>query len=249
MALVSVIMAAYNCENTVGDAVRSVQKQTAGDWELLVVNDASTDGTLSLLERMAESDARIQVLNRPANSGSPALVRNDGLKKARGEWVAFLDSDDWWESGKLERQLEHLKNTGAQLCYTGYTTIDTGKKDRENPYWPPPSTDYRGLLAENVVGLSTVLLRREILPANAFDPSFFHEDYALWLQLAKKGIRFCGIPESLVCYRKGGRSSNKFRALRERWKIYRRQEQMGAVDAMGYLCKYATAGLRKHLRA
>src|SRR5688572_3090637 len=114
--LVSVIMPAYNSGRFLAESVRSVQAQTFGGWELIIVDDGSTDDTAAVARGFAESDARVRYVAR-ANGGQ-AAARNTGLGEARGPLVAFLDSDDLWLPGKLEAQLGVLERTGVDLVYT-----------------------------------------------------------------------------------------------------------------------------------
>jgi len=120
---VSVIIPTYNCQLFIETAVRSVMEQTYRDWELLVIDDGSTDATCEIIRRLAEEDARIRFLRNPANIGV-AGTRNRGLDEIRGEYVAFLDGDDVWHPKKLEKQLQAMRAEDADMSYTSYAIID-----------------------------------------------------------------------------------------------------------------------------
>ena len=241
---VSVIMPAYNAERYLEQAVASVRAQTITDWELLILDDASTDSTAAVAEACAASDVRIRFYRNEQNLGS-AATRNRALTLARGPWIAFLDSDDLWRADKLERQLLLAQQSGAPLVYSAYTMFtDDGRKSL---YSVPARVDYEALLRENVIGCSTVLLRRDALGDHRFSPEFYHEDYALWLELLRSGCSAAGCTEPLMDWRvhANARSFNKQRAARSRWQIYRRAERLPLGKSLRVFTVYAARGARK----
>ena len=124
---ISIIMAAYNAEKTIEQAIYSVLCQTYPDFELLVVNDCSTDKTAALVAAIAEKDDRVRLISNEKNGGV-SYTRKHGLEEARGEWIAILDSDDAWASEKLEKQIELQKKTNAELLFTGSAFMDADGK-------------------------------------------------------------------------------------------------------------------------
>ncbi len=190
--LVSVIIPTYNRGRYLEEAVDSVRRQSYGRWELIVVDDGSTDGTLPFLSALKEP--RLRVVNI-AHRGNPAAVRNQGLAGARGRYVAFLDSDDCWEPQKLEHQLATLTTRPAfRWSYTAVTLIDAASGEIDTsppkyPVWRP----YSGLIVEHLllhrakIACPTVLVERNLLlDVGGFDESLpFCEDYDLWLRLAE----------------------------------------------------------------
>ena len=128
--LVSVIMPSYNSEHFIAESIKSVQSQTYGDWELLIVDDCSKDGTIAVAEAIAKDDPRIHVFSNEHNSGA-ACSRNHALREAKGDWVAFLDSDDQWTIHKLRRQMAFLNAKQAEFAFTGSAFLDeTGQRYR-----------------------------------------------------------------------------------------------------------------------
>ena len=242
--LISVIMPAWNAARYLAEAVASVRAQTFADWELLIVDDASTDDTAALCRRLAAGDARIRVVRNETNLGA-AAARNRALALARGTWIAFLDSDDRWQPEKLARQLALAEKTGAALVYTAYAMFtDDG---RRMVYDVPARVDYAGLLRENVIGCSTVLLRRDALGDRRFTTEFYHEDYVLWLELLRSGCRAVGCVEPLTDWRMtaASRSYDKRRAAKNRWRIYREAEGLGLGRSLRAFAVYAVRGVRK----
>lgn len=244
MAKVSIIMPAYNAEQSIGAAIQSVCGQTFSDWELIVVDDASIDKTAEIVQEISAKDKRVLLFIIPHNVGV-AAARNHGLSLCTGEYVAFLDSDDIWHKDKLQRQLVALTQTNADLCFTAYNIV----RQSGTPvitYDVPSTIDYQGLLKENVMGCSTVLLRSSSLGDVRFKTFFFHEDYVLWLEMLRNGCRAVGVQQPLVYYRLGGRSDNKINAAKERWNIYRKSEHLSLIKSFYYFCIYCKRGLRKY---
>jgi teichuronic acid biosynthesis glycosyltransferase TuaG len=208
--LVSVIMPAYNAGRHVAESVRSVLGQTYADWELVVVDDGSTDGTAGVVKGLAARDARIRYVRR--ENGGQAAARNTGLGEARGRLVAFLDADDLWLPGKLSAQVALMEERGVDLVYTdGYIFSDGGEVSPDERFNILPGEArgeemFRALFALNRIGTLSVLVRREALDAvGRFDESRAYqncEDYDLWLRLAKWGASFYGMEEKLMRYRR-----------------------------------------------
>ena len=245
--LVSVIMPAFNAEWYLEEAIRSVMAQTYPHWELLVLDDASTDNTARIAARLARTDARIRLLQNAENVGV-AATRNRGLSLCRGDYVAFLDSDDRWHPQKLERQLARLARTGAEIGYCSYAIVDAAGRKCRADYRVPAWTDYDHLLRENVLGCSTVLLSAKAAADASFDAACYHEDYVLWLRLLKAGYRAAGCPEVLAQwrFRKTARSFNKWHSAQQRWAVYRRGLGLSRRESVGLMAAYLRAGLKKY---
>jgi glycosyltransferase involved in cell wall biosynthesis len=201
VAAVQVVMPAYNAAEYIGDAIESVLAQTFTDWELVVVDDGSTDATPEVVSRYA--DERIRLL-RIEHSGLPA-ARNRGLAESRSPFVAFLDADDLWREDKLERQLAVMEaQPDAGLVHTGLETLEGGER-RPRPAPPTlfgPEPQFVRLAVENFIAVPSVLLRRTLLDLHGGfdeDPQLV-EDFELWLRLAPH-TTFAYIDEPLLVYR------------------------------------------------
>ena len=246
--LVSVIMPSYNSEKYISETLKSVRAQSFPDWELLILDDASTDDTVKLARSYEAIDSRIRLYKNSRNMGV-ANSRNRGISLAKGEWIAFLDSDDIWHEDKLEIQLKRASQTGAKIIYTSYAMFGEGMSDSV-PYYVPAEIDYEGMLRENVMGCSTVLACRDLLRENPFSTNIYHEDYALWLRLLRIGTVAVGCTQVLVDWRvsQTGRSFNKRSAAKNRWIIYRQQEKLPLFKAAHVFWVYAWRGFAKHKR-
>lgn len=249
MPLVSVIMPVYNAEETVVGAITSLQAQSFADFELIVVDDGSTDGTYGEVERLADQDSRICLLRMTENSGSPAAPRNVGLRHAEGRFIAFLDADDKWKPSKLERQIVFMKTTGARISCTGY---DVYSDDGEliGCFVPPAQNNYEGMLHENTIGCLTAMVDSEQVGMLEF-PVCGHEDYALWLSILRKGGYVYGLQEQLAEYRVSASSvsGNKFKVLGYFWSVYRKMEGFSAIRSGYYCLRYAWSARNKYKRS
>lgn len=247
--VVTVVMPAYNAQDTIAEAMQSVLNQTMADLELIVVDDCSKDGTLEIVRQIARTDGRVRVIPGQTNMGV-ASVRNRAIELSEGNYIAFLDSDDVWHPEKLEKQLRRMADAGADICYTSYALVDEALHSIRPDYMVPDRIDYQHLLRENVIGCSTVLIRGEILKEHNFRTDFYHEDYILWLELLRAGFIAVGQREILTYwrYRENSRSFNKWKSLGNRWKIYRKYLGMSLGESLGVMVHYAYHGVRKYRR-
>lgn len=220
--LISIIMAAYNAEKTIEQAINSVLSQTYPDFELLVVNDCSTDKTAMLAEAIVKKDDRVRLISNEKNSGV-SYTRKHGLEEASGEWVAILDSDDAWVPEKLEKQINLQKKTNADLLFTGSAFMDADGKPIDWYLAAPAEVTYRQLLKQNVLSNSSALVRKELYAKYYAVGDGMHEDFALWLNILKDGRKAYGVDEPLLIYRiaKSSKSGNKFKAAKMNWNTYR----------------------------
>ncbi|MGW7675730.1 glycosyltransferase family 2 protein [Shewanella sp. S23-S33] len=233
--LVSVIMPAYNVRKTIVRSIQSVISQTYSSWELIVVDDCSTDDTIELVRKI--DDPRIRVIVLPENSGSPALPRNVGIDNSMGQYIAFLDSDDCWRVNKLNVQVNLMLESKSYFSCTGYSILSEGKVIKY--LMPPLNVDYRMLLTNNTIGCLTAILHKDILGELRF-PKCGHEDYALWLKILKKNNSVLGVQSDLAEYNllPESVSSSKFRMIPFFWNIYRNQEGFTCTRSVVFCFKY-----------
>ena len=247
---VSVVMPTYNAAPYVGAAISSVLGQTFGDLELIVVDDASTDGTQSIIEGLAAQDARIVFERSQVNQGA-AVRRNQALALANGRFVAFLDGDDVWMADKLERQLAFMRSMDSAFSFTGYKVISAEGDELDRIPSMPARLDYPGLMKNTAIGCSTVILDRSKVGEVRFPDMRSRQDFVLWLTILKAGHEAYGLSEMLAAYRiaPGSISRNKRKAALQVWQVYRDRERLSLPRAAWYFANYAVRGLAKYLRA
>ena len=245
--LISIIMAAYNAENTIEKAVMSVIAQTYTQFELIIINDCSTDKTLSIIKKFEAFDKRILLINNPYNRGV-SDTRRYGLEKARGEWIAILDSDDAWAADKLEKQIRLQKEKNADLVYTGSAFMDSSGNSIEWYLHVPLEIGYRQLLKQNLISNSSALVRKELYMQYYASGDNMHEDFATWLRILKTGRKAYGIDEPLLIYRfmRKSKSGNKLIAAKMNWNTYR-YIGLDVVSRMYYMIWYMLNGLKKYI--
>jgi glycosyltransferase involved in cell wall biosynthesis len=228
---VSVVTPAYNCEELIGATIESVMAQTYEDWELLITDDCSTDGTREVVERYARMDSRIKLLRLEANGGA-GVARNNSIRAAQGRFIAFCDSDDRWAPQKLERQLQFMVEGGYALTYTSYMVSD--EQQRVCGYVEClPWLNYARILRDNGIGCLTAIYDREAM--GRFEmPSWRHrQDWCLWIDIIRHVGRAYGLQEPLAIYtvRSGSMSRNKVSMLRWNYRVYHRFLGFNAVRA------------------
>lgn len=246
--MVSVIMPCYNMESYVADSIASVQRQTYPHWELLIVDDASTDGTVETVKKLAEQDEKIHFVVKNEHSGI-ADTRNQCIQMAQGRFLAFLDADDIWHPEKIETQLRFMSDRNVSFTYTTYDWIDEEGRTLNKFINTIGNLDYKSYLRNTIIGCSTVMVDTDIV-GQVVVPNFrTSEDTATWLGILKKGHLAYAIDEPLVSYRirRRSASSNKLKASADLWKVYRRHEKIPFFKALHYFSCYAFNAIKKRL--
>ena len=239
---VSVIMPAYNAEKTIKTSIDSVLAQTFKDWELIVIDDASHDGTNLKIPK----DPRVTVLVNTSNAGA-ALSRNYGIKHAKGEWLAFLDSDDLWREDKLEKQLKFMEETGAVISYTATAYMDDTGENRSYILKAKRCLSYQELLRQNLMSCSSVVVRWDEM--RDFPEGYLHEDYVVWLKILRSvGVAY-GLNEPLLVYRiaKGSKSDNRVSSAKMIYNAYRRVDYGVCMSSL-LTFRYAFHSIEKRWR-
>lgn len=246
---VSIIMPAYNAEKTIEQAIDSVAGQTFLDWELLVMDDCSTDGTGRTALRYAARDERIRYIRNDRNLGV-AESRNKGVLLASGQWIAFLDSDDVWETDKLELQMKLADETGARFVFTGSSFMNQNGDRLKYCLRVRRQVDFRELLKQNIISCSSVVIEKKLLIKYPMAQGNLHEDYAVWLKILRsEKMTAYGIDRPLLIYRvsPGSKSGNKGRAAVMHWNVYR-HIHLPLVLSVYYFSVYAIRNLCKYTR-
>lgn len=238
--LVSIITPTYNCGRFIGETIDSVLAQTYSNWEVIIVDDRSTDDTEAVVRKYMEQDDRIKYTLLDVNSGA-AVARTEAMKLAEGQYMAFLDSDDLWTPDKLERQLKFMTENGYAFSCTAYEQIDEESKPLDRVIKTIEKTDYNRLLLDCPVGNSTVMY--DVSKMGKFEVPNIRKrnDDALWLQMLKKEKYIWGMEDVLMKYRirTNSLSNNKLKVIKYHWILYREIEHLNVFRSLfhiGYWC-------------
>lgn len=244
--LVSIITPVFNAEKYIEGTIKSVLNQTYNDWEMLIIDDCSTDSSPEIVKSFMEIDSRIKYFKTESNQGV-SYARNLAITNSSGQFIAFLDSDDQWESKKLEKQIGYMKDNDFAITFTSYELMDENSNSLHKTIKVPCSVDYNGLLRGNIMGCLTVVIDKTKMDFDIKLSGIPHEDYVLWLSILKKGYIAYGVDEVLARYRKSSTSlsGNKLKAAKWTWNIYRNVEKISLPRAIFYFINYSINGIRK----
>lgn len=240
---VSIITPLFNSMEFIKETADSVLSQTIPDWEWIIVDGHSKDGSYEYVCDLAKNDKRIIVLIQQNNSGIGA-ARNEALDVATGEYIAFLDSDDMWDECFLEKQLAFAEKNGPFVC-ASYRRLSSGET---SDYIVPELMTYKSILKGNPIAPLTAMYKRDVFLDSRFKDNSDIEDYVLWLSMLKKeGIVCHGNQEVIATYRIHGKSasSNKFKQMKRQWNAYK-GEGLNFFQRSYYLMRWAFYGLKKY---
>lgn len=234
--LISVVMPSYNCAKYLPETIASIQSQTYRNWELLLVDDCSTDNTESVVKEFAASDLRVRYHRLEAQFGA-AVARTEAMRLANGEYIAFCDSDDLWLPEKLEKQLDFMHRTGHSYTCTAYEQVDEAGKPLGRVLRPQERCDYNRVLLDCPIGNSTVMYSVKDMGKFEVPNIRKRNDDALWLAMLKKEPYIWGMPDVLTRYRvrPSGISGNKFKLVKYHWILYREIEHLSIMRSLFHI--------------
>lgn len=234
--LVTTVTALYNSEAFVAETVRSVIAQTVSEWEMVIVDDASTDGSKNVVKELLKTDKRLRLICLENNAGS-AVARNTAIEAARGRYIAFLDSDDQWHPSKLEKQITFMESNSCGFSHTYYEKVTESGERTEEIVKPPRRLSYVDMLKSNQVGCLSAVYDSGRLGKRYMPLIRKRQDYGLWLDLLKDEQYVHCLPESLALYRirPGSISRNKLEMMRYNWELYRNVEGFSLPRTAYYL--------------
>lgn len=230
--LVSIVMPSYNTGSFIKETIESVLAQSYPVWELIIVDDCSTDNTDDVVNQYL-SDERIHYIKNDANSGA-AVSRNRALREAKGKWIAFLDSDDLWEPDKLKKQIAFMENNDYHFSYTNYIEIDEASSPNGKSVTGPKRITKQGMYNYCWMGCLTVMYDAEMVGLIQIEDIKKNNDYALWLKVCKKANCYL-LNETLARYRKriGSISNHGYITLiKWHYRLYREAEKMNTFVAI-----------------
>lgn len=248
--LVSVIMPTYNCADFISESIKSVVQQTVDDWELIIVDDCSSDNTDKIVRSFQRKYENIKFIRLQENSGA-AIARTKGIEVSVGKYVAFLDSDDLWDKNKLEKQLEFMQKNNALFSCTGYREINQDGSEIINKIVPPKNIDYvKALKLGNPIGNLTVMYNQEKLGKQKVPQIKKRNDFALWLKILKQ-TKYCfSLTDCLASYRirSNSLSRKKMSVLKYHWELYRNFEKINFFRSTFYMVCLLVSKAKKKLK-
>lgn len=248
LPLVSIITPSYNAEKFISKTIDSVINQTYLNWEMIIVDDCSTDNTISIIKSICSQENRIIFIENKKNVGA-AETRNIALKKAKGNFIAFLDSDDIWFHKKLENQINFMLEKSIPISFTSYQLINEKGQTLNKVINAVDSISYKEYLKNTIIGMSTSMINTSLVKPFRFENIRTRQDTMLWITLLKRGHVAYGIKEVLVKYtvRSNSISANKYKAAAKVWDLYYNMEKMNFIKSSYYFMFYMFNAIKKRL--
>ena len=245
---VSIITPMHNSEMFIEETISSVQNQEYKNWEMLIVDDCSSDKSIEIVEQIQSHDDRIKLFKNDVNLGA-GLSRNIAIEKSSGDIIAFLDSDDIWFSNKLSLHLNYMNKKSSAFSHSSYGFIDENGKVIKSTYnVGNKSITYYDLLKKTDISCLTAMYDvRKV--GKMYMPSLrVGQDYALWLDILKKGFKSDAFDVELAYYRQRNNSttSNKFKLIKHHWYFLYHREKLSFFDSLYYTMNWAIRGFFKY---
>jgi len=246
-SLVSVIMPYYNKRNYFLDSINSVLNQTYINLEIIIIYDDHERDDLEYIKDCIKNDSRAKIILNDKNRGV-AFSRNKAISVAQGEYIAFLDCDDYWKTNKIEMQMGFMLKNDYDFSYTTYQVINSNGKIVDK-IKARKKLDYNELLKSCDIGLSSVILKRKLLNEMKFPGLKTKEDFVLWLSLAKKSVDLAGFDEPLMFWRQTSNSlsSSILQKLKDAFKVYYLYEKKNFFYSIFCVARLSTYALFKKI--
>ncbi len=249
--IVSIITPMFNSSLYIKETINSVLKQTYIDWEMIIIDDCSTDSCVKIVKKHIKNETRIKLIELNSNYG-PSYARNIGIKKSTGRFLAFLDSDDVWKKSKLEKQINFMVSNQYNFSFTGYDRININGDLRGVVIPNKKQVTYYDLLKTNHIGCLTAMLDLKKINQKLYMPNIGkRQDHAFWLKILKIYDNAYCLQESLAKYRirNGSISNNKIYNLKYQWNLYRRIEKINFNYTLIYMCYYIIFSIARIIKS
>lgn len=250
ISLVSIITPAYNSSRHIENTIKSVLYQTYKNWEMIIVDDCSTDNTYEIVKKWCQIDERIQIIRLEQNFGA-AIARNISLKNSIGRFIAYLDSDDIWYPEKLEHQISFMRVKKCGFSCTSYEVINNEGRSLKKYIHMLPKVDYKGFLMNNLIQTVGIMIDTTIVDKSYLQmPNMRRrQDAATWLQVLRKGYDCYGLNEILAQYRRSENSlsGNKILAAKGIWYLYRYVENLSFPFSIYCFVRYGLLAIWKRI--
>ena len=244
--LVSIVTPNYNCENYIIETIKSVQSQTYKNWELIIIDDASSDNSIHTIECFIENDTRIQLIKLTQNSG-PAVCRNKGIEVSKGKFLTFIDSDDLWLPNFIETSITKIKESNG-FVFASYHRFDENLEPKYKDFIVPNKVTYSDILKTNSISCLTAFIDINLLGKKYMPEVRYRQDMGLWLKYLKVIPFAIGIEKPLAIYRirANSHSRNKFNLLKPQWNFYRNVEKLSVFSSIYYIFLWMFYGFKKY---
>lgn len=246
--LVSIIVPCYNSSRFIRQCIDSVLNQSYSNWEMLIVDDCSTDKSRDIILKYSKSNKKIKTFFLEKNVG-PAEARNIAINNATGKYIAFLDSDDVWRKHKLERQINFMNNNKISFSFTSYQPISENGEKKYSVINVPKKIGYHEYLKNTIIGCLTVVVDREEIGEFQMPNISSSHDMALWLLIMKRDFFAFGLNENLAYYRlvSTSNTSKKWKAAKDVWNVYRSVEKLNIFYSFICFIGYVYNAIKKRI--
>lgn len=244
---VSIITPTFNSAKYIAETIQSVQKQTYTNWEMIIVDDCSKDMTVEIIQNFMEDDHRIHLIQLNKNSG-PAKARNQGIEKAQGHYMTFLDADDIWFDDFIENSIRTIQQTGIHFVFSSYRRSNENLEFVYSDFIVPKKVTYTDILKTNSISCLTAFVDIRTLGKKTMPEIFKRQDMGLWLKYLKEIPFAYGIQEPKAIYRirENSLSRNKSALLKYQWQFYREVEKLNLFQTLYYMAHWMYRGFMKY---
>ena len=247
-SLISIITPSYNSKRFIKDTIDSVLSQTYQNWEMIIVDDYSSDNSAEYIKNLIKNESKIKLIVLEKNVGA-AEARNRALEISNGRYVAFLDSDDIWLPEKLEKQLNFMQKNSYAFTFTSYLPVSEDATKESSVISVPIEIDYSGYCKNTIIGCLTVMIDKEKTGDFRMPNIKSSHDMALWLLIMKRGFKAYGLNRVLAKYRlvSTSNTSKKYKAVTDVWKVYREIEKISLIKSVWYFMHYMFNAIKKRI--
>ena len=245
--LVSIITPAYNSAKFIAETIQSVQNQTHENWEMIIVDDGSSDETLAIVQAFIDEDKRIQCYKLEQNSGT-GVARNFAIEKAKGDYMTFIDADDIWFPNFIENSIKTIEKTGNSFVFSSYKRSNESLEFVYSDFIVPQKVSYTDILKSNSISCLTAFVDIKTLGKKYMPLIRKRQDMGLWLNYLKVIPFAYGIQETQAIYRirENSLSRKKSDLIYYQWQFYREVEQLNVFQSLYYMAHWMYRGFMKY---
>ena len=245
--LVSIITPSYNSAKHIAETIQSVQNQSYTNWEMIIVDDCSSDNTEEIVKKIQQSDTRVHFLKLDKNSGS-GIARNKGIEQATGDYMTFIDSDDIWFPDFIKNSIEAIQTSKTPFVFSSYKRSNEELEFIYSDFIVPQKVTYTDILKSNSISCLTAFLDIKILGKKYMPKIRKRQDMGLWLQYLKEIPCAYGIQQTQAIYRirENSLSRNKLNLLKYQWEFYRDVEKLNIFQSLYYMLHWMYRGFMKY---